>query len=756
MRREGDHYLFRTRASINKRFQERFGQVQGAEVRETLDQWVQEVYTGFGALQVIPFPKDHTAIPDSPERVRLAIVHYDTECGSVGAGGRLNFAKRLFTRTGVNESPRRYRNSLIFLLAEGTRIDGLKDAVRSLMAWERVQQDIETEQENLAQSSGGDYRILKELARRGATGVPAEFMALENDLGEVRKKLGDQELNVRTKLLDAYRVLAFPKGGQPEEDDLFSTAGMGSLLECWRVDFGERPDDGRKGKKGSRQAVAEQPILQCLRDNHKLVPESTPENPLVLAPELIRRPPLWNPGQPCLATAEVWDSLRREPELPMLLKETDLLPTLRAGLTTEPDARWVYYIQPEKKLFTRENAAGLSAVIAEQHYLYDPAAAVAARITPVVSVSAQEVWDSLWPRTGAEHQPTVACAFLLAAALDSLHFPVAPSREILWRGLQDGGRENRWVLYLRGPGLAIGAAEMGDWPGTPRFDEDTEVWTYQAALDARIYPRTIVDPGPERPLTAEALFEACWPAGQETLGTEDLERYARGLWPDLTRPRLEIVLLQGLQGGVWTVWKTGADEAFYTAEDVPPAVRVGADWVLVIPESKTAGDLDPMRPGRGPQPVSHTGTPREALVKVWEELGAHKDVAFAELSLAATDRDTLDNTLLATWVDRPSVAAPQASVRAAGQRTVDGKTERLELSFEGRFEEIRGLLAPVWPFARQGDLDVTVAVRFVFDPPLPLGDAALESYRTALMNANQGTIEVRAVPARVRAGAGQS
>jgi hypothetical protein len=77
MRREGDHYFFRTRASVNKRFQERLTEVQPGEVRETLDDWIEEVYSGFNAFQVIPFPQDHTAIPDTAERVRLVIVHYD-------------------------------------------------------------------------------------------------------------------------------------------------------------------------------------------------------------------------------------------------------------------------------------------------------------------------------------------------------------------------------------------------------------------------------------------------------------------------------------------------------------------------------------------------------------------------------------------------------------------------------------------------------------------------------------------------------
>ena len=69
-----------------------------------------------------------------------------------------------------------------------------------------------------------------------------------------------------------------------------------------------------------------------------MVPEPTPDSPVVLAPEMVRRPPLWGQGERRLAKEEVWDRLRREPELPMLLRETDLLPTLRAGLITVPDA----------------------------------------------------------------------------------------------------------------------------------------------------------------------------------------------------------------------------------------------------------------------------------------------------------------------------------------------------------------------------------------------------------------------------------
>ncbi len=121
----------------------------------------------------------------------------------------------------------------------------------------------------------------------------------------------------------------------------------------------------------------------------------------------------------------------------------------------------------------------------------------------------------------------------IEAAKASPHFPVLPERIVLWQALQEGAREHRWVLYLRGPNLAIGAQEMHEWPGTPRFDEATELWTYQAALDQRLYPRQTEDGIAEDiALTPTNLRDRCWPRGTAEMPTEDLERFARGIWPE--------------------------------------------------------------------------------------------------------------------------------------------------------------------------------------------------------------------------------
>jgi hypothetical protein len=223
----------------------------------------------------------------------------------------------------------------------------------------------------------------------------------------------------------------------------------------------------------------------------------------------------------------------------------------------------------------------------------------------------------------------------------------------------------------------------------------------------------------------------------------------------LTRPHLETVLREGVRQGTWAAWKKEADETFFVQGDVPePAILVSPAWALVEPASSLARKLDALRPGRGPQPVTRVGAPRQALTQLWDDLSAFRQVEISELTLAVNDCDSFDNTLLATWADRPPLAQPHTSVIANGQREVSSKQETVSLGFEGRFEEVRAMLSPVWPFRSQGELDVTIAVRLTFNPPLDFTDATLETYRTALMNANQGNIEVRIVPMRTRRAGG--
>src|SRR5205823_2562706 len=108
---------------------------------------------------------------------------------------------------------------------------------------------------------------------------------------------------------------------------------------------------------------------------------------------------------------------------------------------------------------------------------------------------------------------------------------------------------------------------------------------------------------PVASLTADSLRRLCWTGGEPQLSAEELERRARAIWPDLSRPRLETVLREGVTEGVWAAWRQGADATFFQHEDGDPPIQVGAAWQIVDASSTLAQQLESLRPGRGPQPV---------------------------------------------------------------------------------------------------------------------------------------------------------
>jgi hypothetical protein len=157
-------------------------------------------------------------------------------------------------------------------------------------------------------------------------------------------------------------------------------------------------------------------------------------------------------------------------------------------------------------------------------------------------------------------------------------------------------------------------------------------------------------------------------------------------------------------------------------------VLINPTWSLVDPTSALTRELDDLRPGRGPQPVVQVGTPREALTGAWDALATARTVRIAELVLSVEDRESFDNTLRVAWADRPKAVQVHATLVANGQRVVEGKTEAVNVTYEGRFETLKDLLAPLWPFrSGQGELQVTITVVLKFPELLAIDDSALAS-----------------------------
>ncbi|MBC7323891.1 MAG: hypothetical protein H5T99_01080 [Moorella sp. (in: Bacteria)] len=349
----------------------------------------------------------------------------------------------------------------------------------------------------------------------------------------------------------------------------------------------------------------------------------------------------------------------------MVLRPHDILPSFRAGLFISPEVLWYYYDQSSKRTYTRENANDLSPIISSAHFLYKPQAALEDRILPPSLITTEEFWQNVWPRENGSPAKHFAADQILEQMRNSDYFRVLPEPSVIWQTVREGVRENRWVLYFANNDLVFGARELAELPASSQLYQTVQLWEYQAALEAGIYPRRGTDQTEAREISAAVLKARCWPLGAEQISAAALERAAREIWPDLGRPRFQELLEEGGRLGLWGLWVKDAQENYYTAEDSLPDVAVGDNFFLVAPGSALARKLDAFRPGRKPQPVSATGTPREVMTAIWEQLSSQRDIVIEEMVLEVNSREALDGTIAATWFTQCFYSRRTAAARNA-------------------------------------------------------------------------------------------
>lgn len=138
---EGHRYWYDTQASVSKTASERkqrYLEQQRDELAEELKRRIREDSSGrsarggFGAVHVAP--ESSAEVPDEDDSVRLVILgpelsHTAKSPQSTAAQTALEFLDRRGT------APRMYRNLILFLAADGSRLEELLDSVAEYLAW---------------------------------------------------------------------------------------------------------------------------------------------------------------------------------------------------------------------------------------------------------------------------------------------------------------------------------------------------------------------------------------------------------------------------------------------------------------------------------------------------------------------------------------------------------------------------------------------------------------------------------------------
>lgn len=136
-------YWYDTHQNVSQTARGRAGQYNDDSVYEEIRRWVRKEQSQRGDFaRVHAFPGTSAEVPDERE-TRLVILDpqapYDPRVEETAAIQR---ATEILNRRG--ETPRSYRNGLVFLAADRARLEELCQATRSCLAWKSIVEDRET------------------------------------------------------------------------------------------------------------------------------------------------------------------------------------------------------------------------------------------------------------------------------------------------------------------------------------------------------------------------------------------------------------------------------------------------------------------------------------------------------------------------------------------------------------------------------------------------------------------------------------
>ena len=136
-------YWYDTQASVTRLAQDRATQYDDESVYETMKEYLkpeQKTKGDFASVHICP--ESGSEVLDENSGLRLVVLkpHYPHAHRDANSAAMIEASKLLAFR---GSSPRRYRNTLIFLAADRTRIEELKQAARLFKAWDSIYEDRE-------------------------------------------------------------------------------------------------------------------------------------------------------------------------------------------------------------------------------------------------------------------------------------------------------------------------------------------------------------------------------------------------------------------------------------------------------------------------------------------------------------------------------------------------------------------------------------------------------------------------------------
>jgi len=138
----GMRWRFSTEPNANNIIAEASNDVPNSKVNDELRVRVTEAFPSDGLVTAVHFPSGPGAVPDTPPKLRLVVMHHDDlTVRSNAATKPPTRIVDLYDHTGANEGLRKNRNAVMFLVADVDAVESMRDKVRFDLAAKAVVND---------------------------------------------------------------------------------------------------------------------------------------------------------------------------------------------------------------------------------------------------------------------------------------------------------------------------------------------------------------------------------------------------------------------------------------------------------------------------------------------------------------------------------------------------------------------------------------------------------------------------------------
>lgn len=295
---DGARWRFNVEPNVNAIIEAEKRNVANTRVAAVVDDLVTRAFANDGGVGAVHFPSSAVDIADEP-RLRVAVLDYrvlSVDAKTVDAAPTL--VVDMFDKSGSVGSPRKYRNSVVFAIADTDQIDTLKDRARALIA---------------ADSLGTDTARLSQFSP------------------EIRKKIEAYQkqasLEARIAVNRCYKHIYYPVHDRANN----------------HLRHKELPPQAQGDTKNATTAV-----ITLLKDEGKIRSESFTASYL--------RSKTW-PKAESVTTADLVDYFWVDHSVPIVQNAALLREALVNGVKNEG---WVYYDGSTGKAFTASTMAGMN------------------------------------------------------------------------------------------------------------------------------------------------------------------------------------------------------------------------------------------------------------------------------------------------------------------------------------------------------------------------------------------------------------